>query len=199
MFKYAKIIVLVSVTFAFASGMSVNAQMMKEKPQVKQKQRLNQQTKANRPPMAARRMGAGLMSIEGLLLPPARERIALISKRIGLDAKQQARLIALSNRFYKSMKTVLVDRAKSMQEIRRIMISQKLSGSSLKSAAEKVHKADKKILDAEIKFWVDFNDILTPQQQMKFNRMRQPIGGNQQSKMNKRRGGMRIPNPDNAR
>ncbi|MHB1456222.1 MAG: hypothetical protein ACYC0V_04840 [Armatimonadota bacterium] len=188
MFKYIRMIILVLLTLVYAAGITVNAQMADNKIRSQKKQRLVQQSKMNQKKKAIainqmRRSGARLMSVEGILLPPAKARIMQISRRISLDAKQQARLIALSNKFYATMKPVLVERAKTMQVIRRNMISRKFNGGSLKSSAAKVRRLDAKILDAEINYWTDFNKTLTPQQQAKFNNMTRPMAGKQKQKI----------------
>lgn len=187
MFRRVKIIIAVSLTLMFAVGLTANAQIANNQLRNQNKQRMNQQARTNQQqtagPNGMRRPGVRLMSVEGLLLPPMRPRIVQIAKRIGLDNKQQAGLIALSNKFYKEMKPVLIERAQSMREVRRIMMS-KNADDSLSTAAEKVRNADEKILEAEISFWTDFKSILTPQQQADMNKMNQSMEANQQQKMN---------------
>lgn len=184
MLKKAKLIMAASLAIVVTVGMCACAQTTNGQNRMPLPQRpgrqgqMNQRQNVN--PNQARRPGARLMSVQAMLLPPMKARIMQMAKRIALTDGQQTQLTDLSSRFYARMTPVLKTRAQGIQQVRRVMISRNITASALSAAASKVEKADRILLDAEISFWTDFHNVLTPGQQAQFDQSNSSMGGGQQ-------------------
>lgn len=159
----------------FAKPQKANQQVPKPNSTSIQK-KAGPQNKAN----MRRRVGprTRMMSVQGMLLPPARPAIDQLSQRLGLNADQKNQILDLSKRFYTRMKPVIQKRAKAMQEVRKLMVSPNLTESSLSAAVSKVEKADKTLVNAEIGYWASFKQILTPDQQKTWAAMTKQVPQN---------------------
>lgn len=111
--------------------------------------------------------GAQGMGLQGILMPPRPQQLEKLYQAIGATEEQKQQINALQEECKNKVKPVMEEKHAAMKEVAETLRNPEASQGQLESAVNKVEKADKAIVDAELAFWKGFKKVLTSEQQAK--------------------------------
>ena len=103
-----------------------------------------------------------------VFIPPTPEEQAKIATTVGLTDEQKQQMKAVSDRYRANAETLKRRYASAYQDVVHLMEQSNPNKSTVNSKLRAFHSTHKKVVDQEVRYWIDFKTILTPEQNKKF-------------------------------
>ena len=100
-------------------------------------------------------------------MPPKGDGAKMIAKELELDEEQRPKMRELNERFKRNVSTLRQAYQQEYQNVVALMNSESPNKSNVNAKLKSFHAMHQKVLDAEVGYWMDLKEILTPAQNLK--------------------------------